>query len=726
MINIMSVAREELDEDEESEEVVCRTGAEVIAELRSSRVPVLDAAVKSLALPRAILYAGDAAFVSAMVMESPALTDLALSGGRVSDWSAEHLARSVSRLRKLALVGCGLRASGAVILLRAVVQSTTLVALDLSSNNLDAEVAKFLGSALRSNMLLLSTLQLDSEAFGDVGVAAIASGLAHNTRLRKLSLVRDTTGMASSYESLARALERNRSLTSLGITITDTYAGIEFRRSLLRIRHLEELSADGAGVDTQFVLDVMNSLRLLSVDSPLLVQDSQDIVRIAHALAENTTLHSLRLLNSQFSDAGVEALAAAVSRNRSLRRLVLHGQCIGSNGCDAIALALRGNLAITDLVLPLPYGSECASVLKRNQRLARIDLQAPVSWPAVTLAIVGDPCAERTALAHLLGSGTCDASADRLVHLICGGLAAAHPDGLVFDEIPLGPAANVHPDIAWDVFKDSKGPANGSNSTYVLSVVEMPCECALWNCLAGFFVIVLRTDVPGLLLRCQRWAEYLDVIAPNAPQAVFLVGPCEAVSLASCVARRCFPAAEGIFAGSAAEAAAGIRDRAVSRGWMRHPRSWALLARELQRHERRGRCCLGWKEVAELADRCGIDDACMCRALDAAARVTAAIVVPGLLVVLRAAWLAELVRIFSADNAAFPRLASRTSGEQVAAARLLRASGLVTRSTVENVWTALVHDPPCGGSGSPSARHPLSRPRRLVCCAIPLNDAWRK
>jgi hypothetical protein len=145
-------------------------------------------------------------------------------------------------LLRLALRGCDIDASDAMVIAEALKVNSTLQMLNLNSNNRmgDSGVAA-IAEALKVNSSL-RRLWLCGNYIEDSGATAIAEALKVNSSLQKLSLG-DNQIYASGAEALAEALELNSTLQQLDLScnqIWDSGAAL-IARALLRHPTIHQL-----------------------------------------------------------------------------------------------------------------------------------------------------------------------------------------------------------------------------------------------------------------------------------------------------------------------------------------------------------------------------------------------------------------------------------------------------------------------------------------------------
>jgi V8-like Glu-specific endopeptidase/Ran GTPase-activating protein (RanGAP) involved in mRNA processing and transport len=255
-------------------------------------------------------------------------------GKRIGDDGVGILCREYSHcLHSLDLSRNGITDKGA----EALAANTTLVTLNLSSNEIGDSGAVALGETLKTNITLTS-LDLDNNQIGVPGSIALAETLKINTTLMNLGL--GCRIGSSGAVALAEALKINTTLTSLGL---------------------------GSNRIGDFVVEAL-----------------------VEALKTNTTLTSLDLGGNKIGISGTKTLGKTLRTNNTLTHLDLSLNQIGNEGAKCLWRALEVNKTLTKLNLsdnnmgrvddkdceggPKANVKALAKLLKVNQTLTHLDL----------------------------------------------------------------------------------------------------------------------------------------------------------------------------------------------------------------------------------------------------------------------------------------------------------------------------------------------------------------
>ena len=205
---------------------------------------------------------------------------------------------------------------------------TTLIQLDLSSNEIGGVSATALAWALKVNTKL-TQVNLEQNQIGDASATELAGALKDNKSLTQLDLKFNQIG-AVGATALAGALKDNKTLTQLNLWAN-------------------RVSAIGA-------------------------------TALANALKDNKTLIQLDLKFNQIGAVGATALAGALKDNKTLTQLYLKFNQIGAVGATALAGVLKANTTLTDLDLDVnqigDYGAtQLADALKVNTTLTCLNIR---------------------------------------------------------------------------------------------------------------------------------------------------------------------------------------------------------------------------------------------------------------------------------------------------------------------------------------------------------------
>ena len=265
----------------------------------------------------------------------------------------------------------------ALALAEALKYNSHLSALNLPMNHIGDQGAIALADALKNNTTL-AILNLWNNQIGPEGVGALANALAENHTLLHLDIERDQIHSCIPPQlkvNVNKLLERNRQMVhpSKIIRKEDTFT-IQLRgdRSQTPQHPTTTTSASGDQLLTPKVERLLESLTDTTDPCVNLSEkhiDDQEILAIAEALANNTTLTTLLLNNNEITDTGAIALAEVLLLNQTLQTLSIKKNKIQKDGAMAFANALQENQTLYELNLDEnPIGNEGFKALDQIEK----------------------------------------------------------------------------------------------------------------------------------------------------------------------------------------------------------------------------------------------------------------------------------------------------------------------------------------------------------------------
>ncbi|XP_067016979.1 protein NLRC3-like [Acropora muricata] len=206
---------------------------------------------------------------------------------------------------------------GASALARALTKNSTLKCLVLESNSIEDEGAIAFSDALQKNSAL-TQLHLFCNGISELGTEAICKAPQSNHVMTHLSLCGNTIG-DSGAEALAGALKSPA--------------------SQLYYLNLEHCKITSPGVESLAgALQTNRSLTFLSLEASDISGSSTSL---AEAIRFNRTVTHLDLSKNDISDLGTEVIFKALQSNHVMTHLILGGNTIGDSGAEALAEALK-------------------------------------------------------------------------------------------------------------------------------------------------------------------------------------------------------------------------------------------------------------------------------------------------------------------------------------------------------------------------------------------------
>ncbi len=263
-----------------------------------------------------------------------------------------------SNLRVLILVGNCINKKMTCMLVKGLERNTSLVELNISSNEICDYGATSIFEALRHN-IALEDVNVNYNNITDSGAVGIFSAVSH-MRLKNLSIAGNkihNEGMRALAEMLAHnitLINVDASWNSVEIKLFDDLGNAlktNTRLSRLNVSwccsSLDDRPADVTSLCE--ALRVNKSLTELLSSGNYINGDSAQM--LADALKVNTGINKLDLSDNFIRTPGSTALAAALKVNTALVELNLRDNYIGPTGSNALTTALKINthLQLVDL-----------------------------------------------------------------------------------------------------------------------------------------------------------------------------------------------------------------------------------------------------------------------------------------------------------------------------------------------------------------------------------------
>jgi Ran GTPase-activating protein (RanGAP) involved in mRNA processing and transport len=212
-------------------------------------------------------------------------------------------------------------------------------------------------------------LNLASANVADAGAEALATVLAANTTLKKLSLSDNGIGLVGA-RALAAALDKNATLTELDLE--EGNIGAEGARAV----------AEALGKNAS----------LTSLNLSFSSIGTEGTRSLAAALEKNATLTKLNLYRNDIGVEGARSLAAALIKNATLTRLDLYESDIGgAQGERLLAAALNSNRTLQELSIEFTWdgGSEIEDLVDDRLRVNNIALKVS-AWVVAAVTKVAE------------------------------------------------------------------------------------------------------------------------------------------------------------------------------------------------------------------------------------------------------------------------------------------------------------------------------------------------
>ena len=313
--------------------------------------------------------------------EVSSLKVLDLNNNNTSGIIADDLAAVIDHnsLQILWLANNDLRSCASTIL-QSLSKITTLLRLNLSDNNMSEEVADFLAFAIASNSSLEDLILRDNRLTTS-GIVTIAKSLSIVSTLKYLSVTSNLISEEAA-DSIASVIKSNTGIEELYLGNNKLGAGaLKIVRALKEVSSLKVLDLNNnntSGIiadDLAAVID-HNSLQILWLANNDLRSCASTILQ---SLSKITTLLRLNLSDNNMSEEVADFLAFAIASNSSLEDLILRDNRLTTSGIVTIAKSLSNistlkYLSVTSNLISEEAADSIASVIKSNTGIEELYL----------------------------------------------------------------------------------------------------------------------------------------------------------------------------------------------------------------------------------------------------------------------------------------------------------------------------------------------------------------
>ena len=299
-----------------------------------------------------------------LLKKNQTLKFLVLRRSELGDTGASHIAEGIAcnnTLNALDLSYCKITAQGLSKISQALVKNNSVQSLYLCNNLLSENCAPHLETILKVNKSI-KKLSLSRCSLTSYGFDMLSSSLAVNSSLEVLYLSGNPHLGDGGALYLAGALQKNDTLKHLDLSYCHTASrGIEALSSALAINtSLEGLDVSGECLETLDINDhcatnlqqalMRNStLKTLNLAYSSFTESSTKCLSLG--LLFNNSLANLNLSNSVIDDASVAYLSTAIQHSESLKTLDLFNCHITDNGIELLAQCVATNRSLTEIRL---------------------------------------------------------------------------------------------------------------------------------------------------------------------------------------------------------------------------------------------------------------------------------------------------------------------------------------------------------------------------------------
>jgi len=310
---------------------------------------------KKLALPYCNFKPISIGILTTAIAQSKAIEEIDLQFGKIGDFGAEHIAKSLITCRSLAVLnlsGTDITQTGVKEVINSVKVSKTLKSLSLDKLNIGPEVAQEIAMVLEKNCML-TYLSLANSKLGDQGSKVILGTLLQNCTITHLNLESNNIPYQT-IDSSSEALKSNQHLIYLNFNSNVIEnRGAESLANILKVnKKISHLFLNKNKIETEGACKLMQSENLeeLSLDDNL-IGSTGDIFEMGQELANNKSLKILSLNNNNLKSDGALAIEDALGNNMTLKIIRISGNGIDTYGAKALFNGLNKNMSVHEINL---------------------------------------------------------------------------------------------------------------------------------------------------------------------------------------------------------------------------------------------------------------------------------------------------------------------------------------------------------------------------------------
>jgi len=358
--------------------------------LSEKNASVLANAVLNQPLLEVFVLEGNNFDVSGIIIILKSLSNLNtikllnLDSTSITEEAADAVAQVIlsnHRLEQLYL-GCNKLCAGGIKVARALQASSNLSILDLNDNEMSADVADELGSAL-ANFSSFEDLRLRNNNLTTSGVIKIAKSLSKLSTLRSLN-IRKNHISARAADALSLLISNNLEMEELWLGINNLQAGIlKILKSLEAVPMLRTLDIENNNLPMIAYDGLASFMRCNNCKLHTLYLERNDLrlpgAEIAQILHHCTSLRTVDLNGTNMTGEMADKLAIAIPNMTSLQQLWLKDNNLGTDKVIKIAQSLCTLTTIKQLSLIGNQITEDAadaivSAINSNDRLEKLYL----------------------------------------------------------------------------------------------------------------------------------------------------------------------------------------------------------------------------------------------------------------------------------------------------------------------------------------------------------------
>ena len=287
------------------------------------------------------------------------------------------------QLQELDISDYNLQATGAIMILKILQRTSTLIKLNISKNKITDNAAGDITAAISCNTQL-QELDISDNDFQITGVIIISKTLQSISTLTKLNISKNNITYKAA-EDIAVAISCNTQLQELDISDNDiqTTGASIISEALKNISTLTKLNISKNNITDKAVYNIAAAISRNTQLQELDVSDNSfqaaGATIISKALQGISTLKRLNICKNNITDKAAVDIAIAISPNTQLQELDISDNKFQAIGARIILKALKGISTLTKLYISKnsitdKAANDIAIAISYNTRLQELDV----------------------------------------------------------------------------------------------------------------------------------------------------------------------------------------------------------------------------------------------------------------------------------------------------------------------------------------------------------------
>ena len=314
----------------------------------------LDA--RSVNVTGAIMTNDQMSLICDCLMNNTTLIELNLSSNKITDEKVVRLAEAIkmnTTLQSLDISHNTLSYNGISSISDCLKFNSTLCKLNLSSNKISDKGAERLAEAIQINTTL-QELNISMNKITDEGILRLLEAIKVNTTLQSLDLSHNTiydSGMSSISDCLINSTLCKLNLSNNKITYEgakELAKGIQVNETLQELNLSGNAFTDEGAKELAKGIQVNETLQELNLSGNAFTDEGAK--ELAKGIQVNVTLQELNLSSNKITDKGTKRLAEAIEVNKTLQELNISKNWISKEGVMRIVEACTINRTLHKLV----------------------------------------------------------------------------------------------------------------------------------------------------------------------------------------------------------------------------------------------------------------------------------------------------------------------------------------------------------------------------------------